>query len=269
MSQPLHDQEPSPARLGVPGQARSVVLLGQRLESVTLEEAADQVVGLAGLGGVIVTMNVDHAVLLQHEAGLREAYAIAAHRYADGMPVVWLSRLVGRPLPERVSGADLVPAVLARAEAHDLSVHLVGGRPEAALAAREAVLARHPRLRWTGEQTPDFGFEHDPVADAAVVAAVAAARPDLVLVCLGAPKQEEWAVRHRAALPGSVLLCVGASVEFLAGTTPRAPRWVQRAGLEWMFRLLREPRRLWRRYLVQDLAFVRLAALEVRGRLRA
>ena len=246
------------------GARRTVQLLGQELDAVTVEDAADQVVALAGDGGVIVTMNVDHAVQLQRDVRLQEAYRTAAYRYADGMPLVWLSRLVRRPLPERVAGADLVPAVLARAEALELSVHLVGGTPQAALAARAAVLARHPRLRWTGHVSPDRGFEQDPVADAAVVAAVSAAAPDLVLVCLGAPKQEEWAMRHRATLPGSVLLCVGAAVDFLGGTVRRAPKWVQGAGLEWLFRLLHEPTRLWRRYLVQDVAFLGLVLRELR-----
>jgi len=245
--------------------SRTVSLLGQQLEAVTLEQAVDQVVALAGAGGLIVTMNVDHAVLLQRDVGLQEAYSTASYRYADGMPVVWLSRLVGRPVPERVTGADLVPAVLSRAEQLGLSVHLVGGAPHAAAAARAAVLDRHPRLRWTGQVSPERGFERDPVAAAAVVAAVSAAAPDFVLVCLGAPKQEEWAVRYRADLPGSVLLCVGAAVDFLGGTAERAPKWMQKAGLEWLFRLLREPTRLWRRYLVQDIAFVRLAVRELRS----
>jgi N-acetylglucosaminyldiphosphoundecaprenol N-acetyl-beta-D-mannosaminyltransferase len=242
---------------------RTVRLLGQELDAVTLDEAVDQVVALVGQGGSIVTMNVDHAVLLERHVGLQDAYRAAAHRYADGMPLVWLSRLVGRPLPERVTGADLVPAVLARAEAVGLSVHLVGGSPQAALAAREAVLARHPLLRWTGQESPERGFERDPIVAAAVVAAVSSAAPDVVLVCLGAPKQEEWALRHGAELPGSVLLCAGAAVDFLAGTAVRAPQWVQRAGMEWLFRLLKEPGRLWRRYLVQDRAFFRLAVREV------
>jgi exopolysaccharide biosynthesis WecB/TagA/CpsF family protein len=241
----------------------TVHMLGQELEAVTLDQAVDQVVGLVGTGGMVVTMNVDHAVLLQRERGLQEGYRVAAYRYADGMPVVWLSRLLGRPLPGRVTGADLVPAVLERAEALGLSVHLVGGAPATAEAAKSTVLARHPRLTWTGHESPERGFERDPERAAAVVEAVASASPDIVLVCLGSPKQEEWAVRHHSALPGSVLLCTGAAVDFLAGTLSRAPRWVQAIGFEWLYRLLKEPRRLWRRYLVQDAAFIKLAAAEL------
>ena len=242
----------------------TVDILGHPLEAVTLEQAVDQVLALAGRGGIVVTMNVDHAVLLEREHGLQEAYRTAAHRYADGMPVLWLSRLLGTPLPARVTGADLLPAVLAGAEARDLSVHLVGGSEETGRAARARALTLHPRLRWTGQEHPPRGFEQSADLDAAVAASVAAQSPDIVLVCLGAPKQEEWAVRHSAALPGSVLLCTGAAIDFFAGTVTRAPGWVQRAGLEWAYRLAQEPRRLWRRYLVQDLRFLRLAVRALR-----
>lgn len=247
-----------------------VELLGQQIEDVSLEQAVDQVVELAtGGGGIVVTLNVDHAVRLPREPRLREAYARAALRYADGMPVVWLARLVGRPLPGRVAGADLVPAVLARAAELGLRVHLVGGSRHAGQQARARALDRHPRLLWTGEESPPYGFERDADVDAATASRVAAASPDIVLVCLGSPKQEEWALRHHHRLPGAALLCVGAAVDFLAGTTPRAPAWMQRAGLEWLHRLAGDPRRLWRRYLVQDAGFVPLAAREVwRARVR-
>lgn len=242
----------------------TVRLFEQELEAATLEQAVDQVLALVGRGGIIVTMNVDHVVLLRRHAGLQEAYRRAAHRYPDGMPIIWLSRLVGAPLPGRVTGADLVPALLAAAELADHSVHVVGGSTQTAIAAAHRVRELHPRLRWTGHEVPDPGFERSPNTDAAVVEAVAAAKPDLVLVCLGAPKQEEWAVRHQESLPGSVLLCTGAAIDFFAGTAARAPRWAQQWGLEWAYRLLREPRRLWRRYLVQDLPFLKMAAVEVR-----
>ncbi len=243
-----------------------VRLLDVELEAVSLPAAVDQVMDLVdrGQGGLVVTLNVDQAVLLQKEAGLRTTYDVADLVYADGMPLVWLSRLLRRRLPGRVTGSDLAPALLARAADEGRSVHLVGGMPEAALRAREHVLRLHPDLRWTGEQTPDRGFEHDPKTDRAVATAVAATNPDLVLMCLGTPKQEEWALRHRDSLPSSVLVCVGAAVDFLGGTVRRAPPWMQRAGLEWAYRLVQEPRRLWRRYLVQDLAFLRLAVVELR-----
>ena len=246
----------------------TVTILGQELEAVTLDEAVDQIVALVGRGGIIVTMNVDHAVLLERHSGLQEAYRRARHRYADGMPILWLAWWLRTPLPARVTGADLLPAVLTRAELQGLSVHLVGGSEATGMAARKRAAAMHPQLRWTGQVSPPFGFEKSPELDAAVVAGVAACDPDIVLVCLGAPKQEEWAVRHAASMPRAALLCIGAAVDFYAGTAARAPLWVRRAGFEWVFRLLQEPGRLWRRYLVQDARFLVLALTELRRRRR-
>ncbi len=245
--------------------APRVTVLGQALEAVDVATAAVQVLALAksGGGGLVVTMNVDHAVQLERPGALRDAYARATLRYADGMPIVWLAQLTGRPLPARVAGSDLVPLVLELAEQSGLRVHLVGGAPDVAAEAERRVLASYPDLQWTGHVSPPMGFDRQPDLDASIAAEVAAARPHIVLVCLGAPKQEAWALRHAEVLGSSVLLCVGATVDFLAGTQPRAPRWMVQLGMEWLFRLGREPRRLWRRYLVDDRRFLRLAVAEI------
>lgn len=242
-----------------------VRLLGQALEAVDLAAAAGQVMELvrSGRGGLVVTMNVDHAVQLEKPGALRDAYARAALRYADGMPIVWLSQLTRRPLPARVAGSDLVPLVLELAAQSGLRVHLVGGAPEVAAEAERRVLEAYPTLTWTGHVSPPRGFDLDPAVDLAIAEQVAQSRPHIVLVCLGAPKQEAWALRHEELLRSSVLLCVGATVDFLAGTQRRAPAWACRAGLEWAYRLASEPRRLWRRYLVDDRRFLTLALAEV------
>jgi N-acetylglucosaminyldiphosphoundecaprenol N-acetyl-beta-D-mannosaminyltransferase len=242
-----------------------VRLLGQSLEAVDLAAAAGQVMELvrSGRGGLVVTMNVDHAVQLEKPGALRDAYARAALRYADGMPIVWLSQLTRRPLPARVAGSDLVPLVLELAAQSGLRVHLVGGAPEVAAEAERRILEAYPTLTWTGHVSPPRGFDLDPEVDLAIAEQVAQSRPHLVLVCLGAPKQEAWALRHEELLRSSVLLCVGATVDFLAGTQRRAPAWACRMGLEWVHRLASEPRRLWRRYLVDDRRFLTLALAEV------
>jgi N-acetylglucosaminyldiphosphoundecaprenol N-acetyl-beta-D-mannosaminyltransferase len=256
---------PRPRRTA-PSVPTPVDILGIELQPVDLAGAAKQVVALAhsGAGGIVVTPNVDHVVKLRDSRHFRDAYDAAVLRYADGMPLVWLARLLGRPLPARVAGADLVPLVLELAEQQGLGVHLVGGSPEVAEEAARRVQASHPVLRWTGHVSPPWGFEQDAVLDRGLAETVARAKPDIVLVCLGAPKQEAWALRHARRLDGAVLLCVGASVNFLAGSTSRAPGWVSRAGLEWLYRLCREPGRLWRRYLVDDPRFLALAVNALR-----
>jgi N-acetylglucosaminyldiphosphoundecaprenol N-acetyl-beta-D-mannosaminyltransferase len=205
----------------------------------------------AGRGGVVFTPNIDHVVNARRVPALARAYARADLCLADGMPVVWASWLLGPRLPGRVAGSDLSAPLLARAERSGWGVYLLGGRPG---AAREAA-ARLGRdgIRVVGADGAPI--EASGAASPEVVERIVSARPDLLLVGLGSPKQELFIDHHRAALGATVALACGAVIDFLAGHVPRAPRWMARSGLEWAYRLAREPRRLWRRYLVQDPAF--------------
>lgn len=215
---------------------------------------------VAGRGGTVFTPNVDHVVKAEHDSELRDAYAAADLCLADGMPLVWASRVLSPRLPERVAGSDLVGPLLQRAANRGWSVYLLGGGAGSApLAADE--IARSAGVRVVGADAPlvDLSREDEGEGAAALVR-VRAARPDLLLVGLGAPKQELWIHRHRAELAPTVALGVGAAIDFLAGRVPRAPRWMARAGLEWAYRLAREPRRLARRYLVEDPEFVVILA---------
>ncbi len=236
------------------------------IDPVTLTGALGAVERLVGegRGGFVVTPNVDHVMIAERRPAFREAYGAASLSLADGQPVVWASRLLGAPLPEKVSGSDLVVPLMALAARRGWRVALCGAAPEvAALAAArlreregvEVVATVSPYV------TADSGVA-DPEGDSAV-AALRAARPQLVLVAFGAPKQELWMHRREEELAPAVLIGVGASLDFLAGRVRRAPRWVSRAGLEWLWRLSREPRRLWRRYLVDDPGFARVVAREL------
>jgi N-acetylglucosaminyldiphosphoundecaprenol N-acetyl-beta-D-mannosaminyltransferase len=169
-------------------------------------------------------------------------------------------------VPERVSGSDLAFPLLGRAARRGWRTYLLGGAPGVAEEAARRLRARLPSLVVAGTDAPRITLEPgDPEGEAAL-ARLRAARPDLVLVALGAPKQELWIHRHRAALGPAVAVGVGATLDFLSGRVRRAPRWVSRAGLEWLWRLGREPRRLWRRYLVQDPAFAAILWRELRAR---
>lgn len=230
------------------------------VDVLDLSEAVDAIDALvaAGRGGAVFTPNVDHVVKAERDVELRAAYAAADLSLADGMPLVWASRLLGAPLPERVAGSDLVLPLAARAARRGWRVYLVGGAPGDAARAAE-VLAQAPGVEIVGVDAPPLDLSPAGAADARKAAErVRAARPDLVLAAFGAPKQELWIHRHRELLSPAVVLGVGASLAFVAGTIPRAPRWMSRAGLEWLHRLAREPRRLWRRYLVEDPAFARI-----------
>lgn len=219
-------------------------------------------------GGVVFTPNVDHVVIAERDARFREAYAAADLSLADGMPIVWSARLLGSPLPEKVSGSDLVLPLMSRAAERGWKVFLLGAGPGVASAAAER-LRQEQNVAVVGTAAPMVRVgpgEPDPEGVAAVET-IRAARPDLVLVAFGAPKQEIWMHRHREALAPAVLIGVGASLDFVAGRVRRAPGWASNAGLEWLWRLAREPRRLGRRYLVEDPRFLAVLWRELRTRL--
>ncbi len=207
-----------------------------------------------------VTANVDHIIRFSRCPEVRHLYIRADLVVADGMPLVWASRLLGTPLPERVAGSDLLPAMCAAAAQAGLSVFLLGGAPGAADDAARVLHERHPDLNLAGLYVPPYGFENDPAESARVVDAVRAARPDILFVGLGSPKQEHWIVAHKDTCGARLSVGVGISFSFVAGHVARAPRWMQRTGLEWIHRLWQEPRRLWKRYLIDDMAFVSLVA---------
>jgi len=222
------------------------------VDSLTFAGALDGIERLieAGKGGMVFTPNVDHVVQAETSPAFRDAYARADLSLADGQPIVWASRLLGGALPEKVSGADLVEPLLERAGRRGWRVFLLGGMPGSARAVAERFAAAH------GVRIAGLEDGRVDLADEALVGRIAQARPHLLLVALGAPKQELWIAAHRARLGPAVALGVGAALDFLAGAVPRAPRWMRRAGLEWLYRLAREPRRLAGRYLRDDPRFL-------------
>ena len=223
-----------------------------------LTEAVDRIEALveAGKGGSVFTPNVDHVVNAERLPAFARAYARADLSLADGMPLVWVSRLRGPALPERVAGSDLASPLLQRAAARRWRVFLFGGTDGAAEIAAQKL--RGDGVDVVGAISPQVTSEG--VAPSESVDVLRAARPQLLLVGLGSPKQELFIDAIRGQLPATVAFACGAVIDFLAGKVPRAPRWMARAGLEWAYRLGREPRRLWRRYLVNDPAFVGIVA---------
>jgi N-acetylglucosaminyldiphosphoundecaprenol N-acetyl-beta-D-mannosaminyltransferase len=174
---------------------------------------------------------------------------------ADGMPLVWASRLQDTPLPERVAGSDLIWSLTHGAARLGASLYLVGGNPGTAEEAARTLTLAAPELAIAGTHCPPFGFEHDQEALARVEDEVAAARPALVYVGLPLDKQVALIPRLRERLPSTWFLGLGISFSFVSGDVSRAPRWMRAAGLEWTHRLAQEPSRLARRYLVEGVPF--------------
>jgi exopolysaccharide biosynthesis WecB/TagA/CpsF family protein len=209
----------------------------------------------AGGGGTIVTANVDILRAVIRDRSLAELVAGASLVVADGMPLVWASRLMGEPLPQRVAGSSLVFSLSEAAAEDGRSIFMLGGDPGVPEAAGCALQSRFPGLRVVGSAAPPVGFEETEHGMAELVRAVTAAAPDLVFVGLGFPKQERTIQRLRTALPDAWYLGCGAGIPMAAGQFRRAPVAVQRLGMEWLYRLALEPRRLARRYLRDDLPF--------------
>jgi N-acetylglucosaminyldiphosphoundecaprenol N-acetyl-beta-D-mannosaminyltransferase len=245
-----------------------VRLFGVDIDVVRRRDAVRAVLEMSKTPGgcrYVVTPNADHVVLLQENAAMRRAYADAALVIADGWPVVLASHVLSRPLPERVTGSDLVPGVFLRASPNDpVRVYLFGAAPGVAERAASAVEARYPGVRVVGAHGPPLGFERDPEETRRSLELIRKADPELLLVGLGAPKQELWVHANRAEIRARVALCIGATIDFLAGERARAPSWMQRVGLEWLHRMVHEPRRLVPRYARNAVEFPRLVIREWR-----
>ncbi|WP_376791088.1 WecB/TagA/CpsF family glycosyltransferase [Thermoflexus sp.] len=197
----------------------------------------------------------------QRDEALRQIHNQAGLVTPDGMPLVWLSRLKGFRHVDRVYGPDLMLALCERSIARGYRHFFYGGAKGVPERLSEVLQKRFPGLQVAGTYSPPFR-PLTPEEDERVVRMINAANPDIVWVGLSTPKQEHWMAEHRARLTAPVLIGVGAAFDFLTGRKPQAPRWMQRAGLEWFFRLLTEPRRLWRRYLINNPLFVALVVLE-------
>jgi N-acetylglucosaminyldiphosphoundecaprenol N-acetyl-beta-D-mannosaminyltransferase len=223
-------------------------------ESETVERA---MVGVRhGEGGWICPTNLDVLRQVVTSPELRSLVEDADLVVADGMPLLWASRLQGAALPERVAGSSLIHTLSHAAARHGASVFLLGGEPGVAERAAARLRADIAGLEVRGTLAPPVGFERDAARVAAIRSELRTARPDIVYVALGFPKQERLIRELRAELPGAWFVSVGASFAFVAGELERAPRWMQRTGLEWLHRLAQEPGRLAARYLVDGIPFL-------------
>jgi N-acetylglucosaminyldiphosphoundecaprenol N-acetyl-beta-D-mannosaminyltransferase len=251
--------------------AASIALAGMPIANITSRALVDHMFNTLanGRGGWLITANLDFVRRFCQEPSSRALFLEADLRVADGMPLVWASRLMGHPLPERIAGSALVWELVERASREGRRIFLLGGEPGAAEGARTAFTARFPELNITGVHVPDVSSEPTANEAESIVRELVAAGADLVFVALGSPKQERLIALLRPHVRQAWLVGVGVSLSFASGKKSRAPVWMQRAGMEWMHRLAQEPGRLARRYLIEDLPFVGvLFADALRARVR-
>ena len=233
-----------------------VALWGLSLACLTAEETLEQVARLIArrTPSYFITANLHYAMLTDQEPRLAAVNRQAAFLVADGMPMVWYSRLKWRRLPERVAGSDLIYRLCERAAHCGHRVFLLGGAPGVAEQAAENLQRRYAGLSIAGIEAPELG-RLSPEEEKRLIARIRQSRADLLLVALGQPKGELWLAEHCEQLGVPVGVQLGASLDFVAGRVRRAPRWMQRTGLEWCYRIWREPRRMVPRYW-QDACFL-------------
>jgi len=236
-----------------------LIILGTPVDDVNMDEALQRIEAFiktgraTGRGHQIATINADFVVKSLQDAELRRILQEADMATADGMPLVWSARLLGVPLKGRVTGADMVPALAEQAAQKGYSIYFLGAAPGVAEKAAHILQRQYPTLQIAGIASPSAEAVQN--GDPAVIAACKAAKPDILLVAFGNPKQEKWIYRHAQELGIPVMIGVGGTFDFIAGVTKRAPQWMQQSGLEWSYRLLQQPGRLWKRYITDLFGF--------------
>ena len=235
-------------------------LMATRVNSLTLAETTEAIGQFIDerRKAYVVEVNVDVMIKIENDEELRRITEDADLVLVDGQPLVWVAKLYRRPVKEKVSGSDLSIELCRMAAEKGYTMFILGGKEGIGDQAKAKMEDQYPGLQVVGTCAPPLGFEKDEAELAKVRQAISAVSPDIVLCCLGCPKQEKWIDANWRDIDARVFLCAGATVDFLAGNVKRAPAWVSRIGMEWFYRFLKEPRRLFKRYFIDDMHLFRL-----------
>ena len=228
--------------------------LNTHVDNLTMAEAVEEAKRLIRErnNSYLVTPNVDHIVKIEHDQLFREIYEGADLVLTDGKPLVWMSRLMGTPIKEKISGSDYFPEVCKMAAKEGFSIFLLGAAEGVAKKAAINLMKKYKNLKIAGVYSPSYTFENDVEEISGIIRKINQTKPDILCIGLGTPKQEKFYYQYKDLLNVPLTLHIGATIDFEAGVVKRAPKWVSYAGFEWFYRLLREPRRLYRRYLLDD-----------------
>lgn len=226
-----------------------VNILNISLDNLSTQELLEQL-----KYGVVVTPNIDHIIKLQKDREFFDIYRQADYRVCDSQLLLYVSQLLGTPVKERISGSDLFPAFYEyHKDNEDIKIFLLGGKEGVAQQAQFNINKKVGRQIVVGSHSPSFGFEKNERECREIVDIINKSGATVLAVGVGAPKQEKWIYKYKDLLPNiKIFLAVGATIDFEADNIPRAPKWMSQVGVEWLYRLLREPARLWKRYLIED-----------------
>lgn len=234
--------------------------LNIEIDNLSMQESIDYIDKLIQnkKPSYLVTPNVDHIVKLEKDKEFMEVYDNADLILTDGMPLIWISKILKTPIKEKVSGSDIFPEICKLAVKKDYSIFLLGAAEGVAVKAANNLKNKYEGLNILGTFSPSYGFENDEVEIRYIIKKISEAKPDILAVGLGAPKQEKFIYKYKDELNVPISLAIGASIDFEAGNINRAPLWMQRIGLEWFYRFLKEPKRMFKRYFIDDLKIIKI-----------
>lgn len=237
-----------------------IPLLNTQVNNVTMDEALGEIERLviSGKKSYLVAVNTDVVMKIENDPQLKDIVDAADMTFVDGKPLMWISKRKKRPIKEKISGSDLVPRLCALASQKGYSVFLLGGKEGVAEKAAVRLREKQPDINIVGTLAPPPGFEQDEDELRRINGAISGASPDLLIVCFGCPKQEKFISANIDQYDARVSVCAGATIDFLAGNVKRAPRWMSEHGLEWFYRFLQEPKRLFKRYFIDDIKILKL-----------
>lgn len=235
--------------------------MNTEIDNLTMQEALETIDALIqeNKNAYVVTPNVDHIVQLETNKELQDIYANASLILTDGKPLLWIAKWYGTPIKEKISGSDLFPLLCDMAAKKGYSMFFLGAAEGVAAKAADNLMNKYKGLQVIGTYSPPYGFENDSSEMNKIDAMIKKARPDILIVGLGCPKQEKFIYNNYKKLGVPISLGLGASFDFEAGNIKRAPKWMANHGLEWLFRITQDPKRLMKRYLINDMKIFKLA----------
>ena len=235
--------------------------MNTEIDNLTMQEALETIDALIqeNKNAYVVTPNVDHIVQLETNKELQDVYANASLILTDGKPLLWIAKWYGTPIKEKISGSDLFPLLCDMAAKKGYSMFFLGAAEGVAAKAADNLMNKYKGLQVIGTYSPPYGFENDSSEMNKIDAMIKKARPDILIVGLGCPKQEKFIYNNYKKLGVPISLGLDASFDFEAGNIKRAPKWMANHGLEWLFRITQDPKRLMKRYLINDMKIFKLA----------
>lgn len=235
--------------------------MNTHVDNITMADAVQEIDRMIRekKNSYVVTPNVDHIVRIETDIEFKEIYDKADLVLTDGQPLIWISKLYGRPICEKVSGSDLFPKICELSAKKGYTMFFLGAAEGVADIAARKLRHRYPGLQIVRTYSPPYGFEKDRQETQKIIDMVCEAHPDVLILALGTPKQEKFYFKHREKLSVPMTLAVGASIDFVAGNVKRAPKWMSDRGLEWLFRITQDPKRMFKRYIIDDTKILGLA----------